>query len=194
MADNSPAIDKSQRHRYRILLGVEAALLALSACLLALQFTIGTAARWPLLLLWVPLCLWHVVAIPVILFYLAGNPIVISLRYNATAESTAFRREARQRPALTDEQFYARFYQGSTIPEHIPARVRHLLRDLDSLADRLIPTDNINLLLDDDFVLEFEEIEREFGVRLTEEDYALFDGTLGNLILFISQRTKGEAC
>ena len=107
----APTDDVGQRRRYRWLFGFEWILLVLTVA----GFTLipKVPADWPRIALGyvlVFLCMWHIVVIPICFFYLIGNPIVI------VSPSRKFRKQLEQRPKLNDDEFYARFYEGSGIP------------------------------------------------------------------------------
>jgi hypothetical protein len=106
-----------------------------------------------------------------------------------SAESRRFRRQLNERPALSDEEFYARYYEGSGVLRDIPDRLRRSLLDLDPLLDRAIPSDFLYLLDDElDFANVLYLIEREFSLRFTEADNRGLDGTLDNLIRLVQSR------
>jgi hypothetical protein len=172
------------RRRWRLFLSAEALFLLLSVALIW-----AGPPRWLLIPVSV-LGTWLVFTLPICLLYLIGRPPVITLSpLIPSAECRAFRRELKARPRLSDEEFYAQFYAGSGIPKDIPARVRRYLAEINVLADRAVPADNLSLLDDEldlsDILLELQE---EFGVRFREVDYAAVDGTLNNLIWLISGR------
>lgn len=87
------------------------------------------------------LCMWHVFAVPIIVMYLAGNPVVMTLSpLVPSVESRAFVRRLRERPALSDDDFYARYYEESGISKDIPVRLRRCLRlKIDPLLERAGP-------------------------------------------------------
>jgi hypothetical protein len=90
-----------------------------------------------------------------------------------------------------NNEFYARFYQGSDIPRDIPVRVRDRLLELDGLADRLVPTDCLPLLVEElDYADVLRWVGREFEVRFTRADYPAVDGTLDNLIRLVHVRLE----
>jgi hypothetical protein len=116
----------------------------------------------------------------------------MSLSFGPSPQERAYQQEVSARPALTDEEFYARFYEGSGVPKDIPARVRRCLADLDIFIERAYPDDMIAHASDD---LDYDDvlfrIERQFGICFTEEDHPLFTGTLGNLIEQVHDRLRG---
>ena len=131
-------------------------------------------------------------SLPVAVLYLLGRPPVMSLSpLWPSPQERAYRREVGARPVLTDEEFYARFYKGSGLPPDIPTKVRRCLADLDMLIERAYPADVIASAYDDlDFYDVLFRIERQFGIRFTEEDYPQFTGTLGNLIDRVHDRLR----
>jgi hypothetical protein len=189
MTEKRLADEAAQKHHYRLFITVESILLVIAVlgCAGALSHVVGEWAKWPLTALW----MWHIVAIPICFLYLIGKPVVMTLSpLIPSAESRKFWRQLNERPPLKDEEFYARYYEGSGIPRDIPARLRRSLLDLDPLLDRAIPTDFLYLLDDElDFADVLYLIEREFDLRFTETDHKRLDGTLDNLIRLIHSRT-----
>ena len=129
-----PTDDVGQRRRYRWLFGFEWILLVLTVA----GFTLipKVPADWPRIALGyvlVFLCMWHIVVIPICFFYLIGNPIVI------VSPSRKFRKQLEQRPKLNDDEFYARFYEGSASPGNTDPRsalfVGHLLHGRSGYPD-----------------------------------------------------------
>ncbi|MCE9530533.1 MAG: hypothetical protein K8T89_05290 [Planctomycetes bacterium] len=98
---------------------------------------------------------WHLFAITLCIFYLAGSPIVMTLSL-LSPEGRALRRKLRDRSAMDDLEFWNRYYRYSATSTEIPCRLRHLLRrDIDPLIDRAIPSDPIHLLLEE---LDFADV------------------------------------
>jgi hypothetical protein len=185
-----------QKRRYRWLFAVEAALLALTAAACySIPLAKGTWAQSPLIWFIVALSDWHIVVIPICFFYLIGNPVVMTLApLIPSAESRAFWRQMRERPALCDDEFVAHYYESSGIPKETIARVRHALRNLYTMIDRTIPTDRVWLLDEDcDFAWFLEALEQEFVTRFTAADHARIDGTLGNLIVLTHERITAHS-
>jgi hypothetical protein len=193
MVEEGPRKDVARNRRWRLFVAVESVLVVLTI----LGFM--GLANSPALVAWVLgvlvlLCLWHCIALPMCFLYLIGKPAVISLGpLFYSPESIAFRRQLRQRSALGDEEFYARFYEGSGMPKEIPARLRRSLLKHDKLFDRVNPAEFLPLVDDD---LDFGDIvlgiEREFGIRFPKKDIKLIDGTLDNLILLVHWYLNGQ--
>lgn len=133
---------------------------------------------------------WHIVVIPICFMYLIGNPVVMSLvPLVDSSESKAYRRELRERIALSDAEFYARYYEGTEISSETAARVRHELSDFDLLYERALPTDRLYFLYDDlDYADILTLIEQEFRLRFSTADREAVDGTLDNLIRLTHRR------
>lgn len=183
----------NQKQSYRVFLRVECGLLvvAILGCAGVASHHVGKWVALPLGILWG----WHFVVIPIAFLYLIGKPVVMNLSpLVSSAESKAFQRLLRDRPVLDDEEFYARYYEGSNIPKHIPACLRRWLVDQVTLAERLIPSDFLYLLDDElDFDPMFKIIEREFRVRFTQADFNDMDGTLDHVIRLIFKRIINPA-
>ena len=136
------------------------------------------------------LAFWHLIAVPICVMYLVGNPIVLSLEpFILSRESRALRRRIRRRPVRSDDEFYNRYYAGTDVPREIPVRLRRWIRNHYALGDRIVPTDRLQSIADDvDFFDVFFCIEREFGIRLTKDVHHLFDGTFESLVGMIQSK------
>jgi len=144
-------------------------------------------------ILWSVLGAYLCFSLPVAVLYLLGRPPVMSLSplwpLGPSPQERAYQREVGARPPMTDEKFYARFYEGSDIP----VRVRRCLAYLDLFIERAHPDDMIGHAYDDlDWYDVVFRVEKQFGIRFTEQDYQLFTGTLGNLIELVHNRLRGE--
>jgi hypothetical protein len=194
MIEEGPAVDGARKRRWRLFLAGESVLLLLTILGFVWFWTPPAPPTWaPRVLIY--LCLWHCIALPKCFLYLIGKPVVISLAPLFTSpESILFRRQLRQRSALGDEEYYARFYEGSGMPKDIPARLRKSLLKHDKLFDRVYPAEFLPLVDDD---LDFGDIvfviEREFGFRFPKKDIKLIDGTLDNLILLVHWYLNGQS-
>jgi hypothetical protein len=180
----------AQKYRYRIFLALESILLLITMLVFMGAYELQRQApRWAIGLLGL-LGMWHIVAIPICIMYLVGRPIVMSLEpLFPSRETRAFRRELRERPALSDGEFYARFYPGSVIPAIVPVRIRRYLMDIDPLVEQITPPESLFPLLDDvDFADILHGLGREFSVRFTKADYPLVDGTFDNLVRLVVER------
>jgi hypothetical protein len=191
MTQQQTADEAAHRQRYRLFLSLEGALLVVSglACPLIFHGMNGWA-QWPLFSLLYTLVLWHLVAIPICIFYLLGNPIVMSLSpLIPSAASMDLVRQLGERQALKDDEFYKLFYDDAGIPRDIPVRVRRCLAHTFPMMDRVWPTDLLYLLDDElDFADVLYVLGREFGIHFTRADYGSVDGTLGHLILMVDVR------
>jgi hypothetical protein len=191
MLEQETSAEATRRRRYRLFITAEGVLLLITILACAGMLRAHVNATWATVL-FSALCVWHIVTIPICFLYLIGRPVVMTLvPLVDSAESQAFRKELRERAALSDAEFYARYYEGSGIPSDIPARVRRTLYSLDSLFEGAIPTDHLCLLYDElDFLDVVKEIEQEFKLRLTKADWATVGvGTLDNLIRVVHRRS-----
>jgi hypothetical protein len=133
---------------------------------------------------------WLCFSLPVAGLYLFGRApeMTLSPLWPSPLER-AYRLEVGGRPALTDEEFYARFYEGSGIPREIPARIRRCLANMGLFIDRAYPDDMIGYAFDDlDYADVLKRVGREFRIRFSKKDYPLFTGTLRDLIEQIHRR------
>jgi hypothetical protein len=180
------------RRRWRLFLIAEGILLAVAIAATWVAVSIRPAAWFPVPvgILWT----WLVCTLPIAILYLLGCPPVITLSpLIPSAATRAFRKELKRRPSLSDSEFHARFYAGSGIAADIPARVRRCLAEFDPLAERAIPADCLLLLDDDlDYADVLHRVGEEFGVGITEADYAAVDGTLDNLVRLVHARRWHE--
>lgn len=186
-SDNSEK--ELQQKRYRQFMAFEGILLLFSV-LVCCGLPFQNANIYVQLII-VALTMFHIVAIPICIFYLVGQPIVMTLSFNSP-ESRAFIRQLKERPVLSDEDFYARFYQGSAIPKNLVFRLRQCLADnVGPLLERVIPSDCLFLLEDTLDVCDVsDEVEREFSINFTRmelENLAL-DMTFENLVRLIQRR------
>lgn len=135
--------------------------------------------------------------LPTCVLYLIDGPLVMSLApLIPSPESSAYRQVLLKRNALTDDQFYARFYDGSGIPFDTVTRLRHCLFVLDPLFDRIFPCDYFAILDDElDFATVLYLACQEFQIHFNPVDHDSVDGTFDNLVrllhMKISPRTTG---
>jgi len=184
-----------RKRRYRWLLTVEAFLLTATISAFIWLPQMGVCDIWPTTVVMTALLVWHIVVFPICFSYLIGNPIVMTLEpLYPSAESRAFWRQLRERPALSDDAFYSHFYETSGFSREMLARARRALRNLDTTIDRVIPTDLL-WLLDAEYDLAWflEELEKEFCIRFTAADHARVDGTLGNLLQLLHERINAHS-
>jgi hypothetical protein len=194
MSEFQQTPESVKKHRYRVFLAIEILLLGLAvmATVALIQERIGNWVAAPLSIL----IMWHIVAIPICVMYLIGNPIVMTLApIFPSAASRAFRKQLAQRPWLNDEEFFVRYCAESGIPREIAARLRQCLRTLDVLIEQAIPNDNLSLLYDElDFDDVLDLVEKEFGITFTSADYEALDGTLGNLLRLTYFKIRDIRC
>jgi hypothetical protein len=126
-----------------------------------------------------------------LLLGLAGLAIVALLLYLAWRFDPArrarrqFDDEISRREPLTDEQYCERFFAQSGVPRDIPIRLRALYaKHVRFPAALILPSDELTHLACDSFdVMDLVlDIEREFGVRLTNEELATLDGSMNSVI------------
>lgn len=169
--------------------------------LLVITVLIGFGLRshwlpeWALLPL-IPLVPIHLVAVPICFLYLIGKPVVSSNSpLLPSPESRAYEKELRERAVLSDDEFHARYYNGSNVSKEVTARTRRALHSVDKRFERAIPSDHLYLLYDDevDFADVVRPVAREFGWRFAKTDYERMDGTLDNLICLVQQRLESRS-
>lgn len=181
IAELDPAVVK---RRWRIFLVVEVVLVA---CLVAL-FQFGKGSEFTSILTAVlgPLAIF---SLPVAVLYLLGKPPVMTLEVDDSPGARAMARDLRGRTPLSDDEFFSRFFDGCGISKDTITRIRHVLRkDIDSVADRLVPTDFLPLIWEWlDFGDMFYALGREFGVTLMRGS---FNGTLDSLIRLVQSEIE----
>lgn len=99
-------------------------------------------------------------------------------------------REISGREPLDDAAFYARYYAGSGVAEAIPCRLRRLYaRHLGYAAEQITPGDDFRPVMNElDVSPLIADIEREFGVGLSQVDRGALDCTLGSMVQFVAGR------
>jgi hypothetical protein len=143
-----------------------------------------------LALAFVPLMMWHVVAVPVCVLYLIGRPIVMSLApLVPSAECRAFREALHTRPRLDDQAFIERFYANGDVPRDIPLRLRNILCGWDRLLGAVEPADYLPDIDDElDIAGALSDMEKEFEIRFADSELKNCDGTFGSLVLLIQEK------
>jgi hypothetical protein len=117
-----------------------------------------------------------------------GSPFKIT---SDSAEKRACWREMRQRPDLTDVEFYQRFYHDSGIPEDIPLRLRLLYAEYLAI-DKVFPEDRL-----DNFgtALAFQDflpvVAKEFDVEFpaAEVEQLTNEGTFDAFVRCLATKT-----
>ncbi|HTQ40555.1 MAG TPA: hypothetical protein VMJ32_16130 [Pirellulales bacterium] len=106
-----------------------------------------------------------------------GKPPELSFAPLAPSpEQRRFHRNLRERPKLSDAEFYQTFFADTGIPEQLPIRLRMILEDLLGInLGALRPEDNIACANDDlDFVDVIRRVEDNFedrySVRIVENN------------------------
>lgn len=93
-----------------------------------------------------------------------------------------YRQLCKNRPMLTDQEFFDAFYRVSEISFDTCARVRRVLKTQLSMSN-VRPDDNITIIFDDldlwDICFEFSE---EFGLKFPDNIVNIMDGTVDSLI------------
>lgn len=191
----TPAANTTHKYRWRLFLAVEGVLLVSVIAGSWAVFTVPGISQWmavALTVMWV----WLICTLPICVLHMLGRPVAFNLSPLVPSfESREYHRELRRRAAMSDDEFYGRFYAESGIPPGIPTAVRHCLSRYYPLAVRAVPSDNLALLDDE---LDLAEILRwvgnKLGLRFTRADYPAFDGTVDSLIRLthekITQKTS----
>src|SRR5437879_3964613 len=112
MPEDEKVDENTRKRRYRFFIDLELVLLHVTVLTLVALWEARPLRPgllpYALTGLLAALLMWHLHAIPICFFYLIGRPIVMTLSpLIPSAESRAFRRPLRERPALSDDDFYA---------------------------------------------------------------------------------------
>jgi hypothetical protein len=130
-----------------------------------------------------------VVDVPICFMILIGHPPVMTLSpLIPSAEERAHWKRLRERPLLNDDAFYERFYAGTGIPKEIPFRLRRQYAE-ELRMDAVWPEDKAREF---DWELDFGDllgmVEKDFGVRFTEEDIRHLDGSFDSLVRSVTKK------
>ena len=114
-----------------------------------------------------------------------GNPPELSLvPLVASKEERALRKALRERPKLSADEFYQRFYSDSSIPKILATKLRALLEyQLGLPNDSIQPDDNL-IYADPELDWQdlLDEINDEFNIVATCDLMHRMDGTFDNLL------------
>ncbi|MHC4402828.1 MAG: acyl carrier protein [Planctomycetota bacterium] len=135
-------------------------------------------------------------ALPVCILILIGRPLVMTLApLLPSAEVRAFHKALRERPPLSDEAFYQRYYAETDVPKAIPIRVRKEIEQALGIdLAGIHPGDNVALADDDlDFGDVLYRLGRVFGIKIPKEAcWEEIDGTFDSLVCYVANRLAGE--
>src|SRR5262249_20793646 len=90
-----------------------------------------------------------------------------------------------RRAPVTEEQYDERFFAEAGVPRDLPLRLRALYaKHVRFPADLILPSDQLTQLACDSFdVMDLVlDIERAFGVQLTNEELATLDGSMNSIV------------
>jgi hypothetical protein len=121
--------------------------------------------------------------LPVCLLILIGRPPVMTLApLLPSADERRFRRAVRERPLLSDDEFYDQSYRDSEIPSHIAIRLRKIYA-VELGMEKVWPEDKAT-----DFDGELDladlliDVEDELGVQFTEAEVEQLDGSFDSIV------------
>ena len=127
--------------------------------------------------------------LPVCLLILIGRPPLMTLApLLPSADERRFRRAVHERPLLSDDEFYDRFYRDSEVPSHIPCRLRKIYAAQLGM-DRVWPEDKAT-----DFDGELDladlliDVADEFGVQFTDEEIKQMDGSFDSIVKCLAEK------
>ncbi len=85
-----------------------------------------------------------------------------------------FTAELATREPVSDEELFARYYAAGEAAADAPGRVRRVFaRHMDYPADKLLPDDDLLFFWDElDMIDLIRDLEREFGIEITNTDVA----------------------
>jgi acyl carrier protein len=121
--------------------------------------------------------------LPVCVLILIGRPPVMSLSpLLPSAEERKFRKAVRERPRLSDDEFYERFYEEAGIPEHIPIRLRKIYA-AELGMDGVWPEDKATDFNGElDFADLLDAVADEFGVQFADQEIGQLDGSFDSIV------------
>jgi hypothetical protein len=129
-----------------------------------------------------------------VLFAAGSAPVIIWLMWREDFDGIAsdwhYRRSLKSREPLSAALLYERFYQIGGTDRDIVYRLLTLHAKFWAVDGALIrPEDNYCRIggCEDEFV---GEIEREFGVKVADEDWATIDGTFDSFVRYLRDRAK----
>jgi hypothetical protein len=127
--------------------------------------------------------------LPVCLLILIGRPPVMTLApLLPSAEERRLRRAIRERPLLSDDDFYERFYTGSGISPHIPRRLRKIYAAQLGM-DRVWPEDNATYFDGElDLADLLIDVADEFGVHFTEAEVEQMTGSFDSIVQCLARK------
>ena len=182
------------RYRWRVFLVIEVILwFTLAGCIIAIAI-FPSCTPWMALVIAI-MATWLIFSLPVavnVVLYLLDRVQGVYLSpLIPSAESRAFRRVLKERPVLSDADFFAQYYAESGVPEEIPIRIRKICAGYDSLLLRLQPTDDLQLW-DDEFDLYYlvKDARKAFGIRFESEQIRQIDGTFDNFVRLVHDATR----
>jgi hypothetical protein len=130
--------------------------------------------------------------LPICFLILIGHPPVMTLSpLLPSGEERACRRQVRERPLLTDDAFYERFYANTGVSKEIVSRLRRLYAEqLPVPMEKVWPADKAT---DVDWELDFADVlgmvESEFGICFTKEDLADLNGSFDSLVRSVAKKS-----
>jgi acyl carrier protein len=130
-----------------------------------------------------------VFTLPVCILILLGHPPVMTLSpFFPSREQRAKWAEMRQRPGLSDDEFYERFYAGTGIAREIPLRLRRVY-DGALGTDRVWPADKAHEFDDDlDLADLFFVVEKEFKVKVNKEEALKLDHSFDSIVRLVASK------
>jgi hypothetical protein len=137
----------------------------------------------------IPVCLWvagH--------WIVTGHPPELSLYpLMPSAQERKFHRTLRQRPQLTDEEFYQAFYARTELPPELPPALRRSMEGWLGNLKGLHPGDNLFHACDDlDWEILLEEVEQDFKVSIPRDRVSDLDGTFDSLLRVVVEYQTAE--
>lgn len=127
--------------------------------------------------------------LPVCLLILLGRPPIMTLSpLLPFREERAKWAEMRQRPMLSDDEFYKRFYADSGVVRQIPIRLR-LVYATQLGMDRVLPGDKA---IEFDSELDLADllavVEETFNVKLSDEETLKLDGSFDSIVRLVASK------
>lgn len=110
-----------------------------------------------------------------------------------TKEERSKWREMRQRPLLSDDEFYQRFYADTGIAKEILVRIRHIYATQLAM-DRVWPADKATEFDSElDLAELLVEVEEEFKVEVSDDEALKLDGSFDSLVRLVARKLRSAS-
>jgi hypothetical protein len=133
--------------------------------------------------------------IPLCVLILVGYPPTMTLSplFRSSSERAKWR-ELRQRPFLSDDEFFERYYSNSSIPRDIPLRLRRIYAK--QLGMERVQPDDVATEFDSDIDLwdVLADVQEEFDVDFLMDDARRLDGSFDSVACAVAGKISKQTC